>query len=258
MWSVALGSPALSSRKFLSVCLSVCLARDLSLSSMLTVGLCFALLRPHHLRVSSAPPLVTRRSTFARTRVIAAVDDASPPTAPSADVFAGMQEPISLDSPEGAEALQRMQLTEDEQGLSADDAPASPPTAPAADVFAGMQAPIALDSPKGADALARMQREDPMLELAAPPAAPAQADSFLELASVAPPAAAPQPPAAAPRPALEIQEDPLYPMPALGEPSVLFGKELPFGIQPAAFVISSAVVAFLTVLVGYLLFLTSR
>ena len=60
------------------------------------VGLCLALLRPHHLRGASAPLLVTRRSTFARTRALAAVDDPpppTPPTAPAADVFAGMQAP---------------------------------------------------------------------------------------------------------------------------------------------------------------------
>ena len=163
-----------------------------------------------------------------------------------------------MDSPEGAEAILRMNEELLSQEAADPDAPASPPTAPAADVFAGMQAPIALDTPEGAEAMARMKREEPMLELAAPPPAPAQADSFLELASPAPPAAAPPPRAAPPPPALEIKEDALYPMPVLQEPSVLFGQELPFGIQPAAFAITSAVFVFLAALFGYLLFLTSR
>ena len=128
------------------------------LTMFLPVGLCLALLRPHHLRGASAPLLITRRSAFARTRALAAVDDAPPPTAPAADLFAGMQEPISVDSPEGAEALRRMneELTQAET----DGAPASPPTAPAADVFAGMQSPISVDSPEGAAPCRRQDRYD--------------------------------------------------------------------------------------------------
>ena len=122
--------------------------------AMLLVGLCLGLLRPHQLRGASAPLLITRRSTFARTRALAAVDDAPPPTAPAADVFAGMQEPISVDSPEGAEALQRMNQAE------MDGAPASPPTAPAADVFAGMRSPISVDSPEGAALCRKPDRDD--------------------------------------------------------------------------------------------------
>ena len=69
-----------------------------------------------------------------------------------------MQEPISVDSPEGAEALRRMneELTQAET----DGAPASPPTAPAADVFAGMQSPISVDSPEGAALCRRQDRYD--------------------------------------------------------------------------------------------------
>ena len=56
---------------------------------------------------------------------------------------------------------------------------------------------------------------------------------------------------------LEIQEAGLYPVPELGAPSVLFGQELPFGIQPVAFLITSAIAVFLTLLFSYLLFLTA-
>ena len=56
---------------------------------------------------------------------------------------------------------------------------------------------------------------------------------------------------------LEIQEAGLYPVPELGAASVLFGQELPFGIQPTAFLITSAITVFLTLLFGYLLFLTA-
>jgi len=235
------------------------------------VALCLALLRPPHLRGSSSP-LLTRRPTVARTRALAAADDAPPPTAPAADVFAGMKEPIPVDSPEGAEALRRMneELTQAE----ADGAPASPPTAPAADVFAGMVSPIPVDSPEGAEALARLKREqneegptrgadtsDDFFELASP--APTRgadtSDDFLDLASPAPPVAAVAPPPAAPPPPpmLEIQEAGLYPVPELGAPTTLFGQELPFGIQPMAFLITSAVAVFLTLLLGYLFFLTA-
>ena len=64
-----------------------------------------------------------------------------------------MQAPISVDSPEGAEALLRMneELTQAEAGGGAPASPASPPTAPAADVFAGMSSPISVDSPEGAE-----------------------------------------------------------------------------------------------------------
>ena len=83
-------------------------------------------------------------------------------------------------------------------------------------------------------------------------------DAFLELASPAPPAAVAPPPAAPPPPpVLEIQEAGLYPVPELGAPATLFGRELPFGIQPMAFLITSAVAVFLTLLFGYLFFLTA-
>ena len=223
------------------------------------VGLCcLALLRPHHLRGSSSP-LLTRRPAVARTRALAAADDAPPPTAPAADVFAGMKEPIPVDSPEGAEALRRMNegLTQSE----ADGAPASPPTAPAADVFAGMVSPIPVDSPEGAEALARLKREQ---NEEGPTRGADTSDAFLELASPAPPVASPNkappaasPPAAPPPPVLEIQEAGLYPVPELGAPATLFGRELPFGIQPMAFLITSAVAVFLTLLFGYLFFLTA-
>ena len=217
------------------------------------VGLCLALLRPPHLRGSSSP-LLTRRPTVARTRALAAADDAPPPTAPVAEVFAGMKEPIPVDSPEGAEALRRMneELTQAE----ADGAPASPPTAPAADVFAGMVSPIPVDSPEGAEALARLKREQ---NEEGPTRGADTSDDFFELASPTPPVAAvaPPPAAAPPPPVLEIQEAGLYPVPELGAPATLFGRELPFGIQPMAFLITSAVAVFLTLLIGYLFFLTA-
>ena len=74
-----------------------------------------------------------------------------------------MQAPISVDSPEGAEALLRMneELTQAEAGGGAPASPASPPTAPAADVFAGMSSPISVDSPEGA-ALCRKQDKHDM------------------------------------------------------------------------------------------------
>ena len=97
-----------------------------------------------------------------------------------------MKEPIPVDSPEGAEALRRMneELTQAE----ADGAPASPPTAPAADVFAGMVSPIPVDSPEGAEALARLKREQ---DEEGPARGADTSDDFFELASPAPPFPAP-------------------------------------------------------------------
>ena len=74
-----------------------------------------------------------------------------PPTAPAADIFAGMRSPIPVDSPEGRDALARL----GQEGTP----PAGPPTALAADVFAGMQSPISVDSPEGQERLARLQAE---------------------------------------------------------------------------------------------------
>ena len=81
-----------------------------------------------------------------------------PPTALAADIFAGMKAPISVDTPEGQEALARLQETAGEGGGGA---PPGPPTALAADVFAGMKAPISVDTPEGQEALARLQGEEP-------------------------------------------------------------------------------------------------
>ena len=101
-----------------------------------------------------------------------------PPTAMAADIFAGMSSPIPLDSPEGAEALARLQQAEQAgeapPGPAPVGAPPGPPTAMAADLFAGMSSPIPLDSPEGAAALERLKQEEGLggAEPAAPPPNP--------------------------------------------------------------------------------------
>ena len=188
-----------------------------------------------------------------------------------------MKQPVSLDSPEGAEALARMQNDAAEDGGAEQKqkkkkgffglggggggaeesagAPPGPPTALAADVFAGMSTPVSLDSPEGAAALQRMKE-----------GAPATADGAPSLDLAVPGPAAP-PPAAPPPATLGSTQYPqnanvidddaktlsqLYPMPDLQSES-----SLPFGIQPIAFAISSAVVVAVLVLLGYLAFLLS-
>ena len=223
----------------------------------------------------AAPRLCTQRAR-ARSRLPRAQEEGKP-TAQAADLFAGMKQPVSLDSPEGAEALARMQNDAAEDGGAEQKqkkkkgffglggggggaeesagAPPGPPTALAADVFAGMSTPVSLDSPEGAAALQRMKE-----------GAPATADGAPSLDLAVPGPAAP-PPAAPPPATLGSTQYPqnanvidddaktlsqLYPMPNLQSES-----SLPFGIQPIAFAISSAVVVAVLVLLGYLAFLLS-
>ena len=257
----------------------------------------------------AAPRLCTQRA-LARSRVPLAQEEGKP-TAQAAELFAGMKQPAPLDSPEGAEALARMQKGTGEDG-NADQkqtkkkgffgfggggdeksagAPPGPPTALAADVFAELQTPVSLDSPEGAAALKRMKEGAatadgaPSLELAAPsPPTTADGAPSLELASPSPPTTADgapsldlavpgpaAPPPAAPTPAamgsnqypenMNVIDDDevatktlsqLYPMPVLPSDS-----SLPFGIQPIAFAISSGVVVAVLVLLGYLSYLLS-
>lgn len=249
----------------------------------------------------TAPRLCVQQRSPARSRAPLAQEEGKP-TAQASELFAGMQQPVPLDSPEGAEALARIQKGESGRADEADateatqkkrrgffgfgsgegkksswessGAPPGPPTALAADVFAGMQKPVSLDSPEGAAALKRMKEGAvaadgaPSLELASP-APPTTADGAPSLDLAAPGPAAP--PAAAPPPAAMssaqysenanvIDDDEvapktlsqLYPMPDLQSES-----SLPFGIQPMAFAISSAVVAAALVLLAYLAFLLS-
>ena len=112
---------------------------------------------------STAPPAAPTGGIKVELPSISPAPPAGPPTAPAADVFAGMQTPIALDSAEAEAAMARIKAAEAAEAAEATAvdppaaAPAGPPTAPAADVFAGMQTPIPLDSAEAEAAMARIK-----------------------------------------------------------------------------------------------------
>lgn len=191
----------------------------------------------------AAPQLFTHRN---RVRDITATSGDDSPTANADDLFAGMQSPIPLDSPEGREALARMKMDAAPSEDVADDIP----TANAADLFAGMETPIPLDSPEGQAMLSRMDADksadaaeaaepepsgltgakvrelldaglgDEQVKqlLAAEGVAPALIDSLFEEA-VAVAASAPAPPVAAPVPPVVKSPPPAAPV-ASSKPTV--------------------------------------
>jgi len=156
-----------------------------------------------------------------------------PPTALAADVFANMQTPIPLDSPEGQAALVRMKQAEQEDAAAAPlaGAPPGPPTVLAADVFANMQTPIPLDSPEGQAVLARIKE--------AGQEAPAP-DSVASLVDQARPGEEAASRMSSPAPSTPAEPKPLV---------------LPLGIEvsPVAFAISAGAITAVSALFIYLL-----
>lgn len=228
-------------------------------------------------------------------------------TANAEDVFAGMKSPIPLDSPEGQQAMARMEQPLPEEVESAGmGAPSGPSTALAADVFgSNMKTPIPVDSSEGQEALARMSQdvqaatsdnvdqddaapssappkggltgakvrelldaglgEEQVSQLLAAEGLPSELiDAVLEEAksltvAKAPPLPLPAPSPVPPPPATVIKADEkLYPMPEVAtQKNQISLPMVPFGIAPAAFVISSAAIVLICALFAYLLALTS-
>jgi len=170
-------------------------------------------------------------------------------------VFGGMQSPIALDSPEGQEALARMQQAElvDDEPATGDASDASPS---AENGLTGAKVRELLDAGLGEEQIQQL--------LAAEGVTPDMIVALFEEAerlspASPPPPLQPAPPPVSPPPVAVIDpRDELYPMPApVSAGKQIFLPFLPFGIAPGAFLISSAVVVAILGLLAYLLALTS-